>query len=154
MVDVTSLTGALADHARSSGLISPMLEHEPLSSPGSGVSGAVWFLTAGPARGASGLAATTALIVFQLRLYTPISAQPGDAIDPALTRALDWLMSAYHGDFTLTGAVREIDLLGQFGTPLSARSAYQTIGGDQYRVITITVPLVVNDAWQQAEEVA
>jgi hypothetical protein len=43
-----------------------------------------------------------------------------------------------------------VDLLGQFGTPLSAQAGYVNQDGRLFRIMTITLPLVVNDVWGQA----
>lgn len=149
-LDVTALIDQLASHAATLGVLDgPVNGHEPVSPPGSGVTGAVWFNTIRPARGRSGLNATTVVVVCTMRLYKALLSQPQDAIDPALVSAMNLLLAAYSGAFTLGGTVADVDLLGEFGTPLWAQSAYQTIEATQYRVISITVPVVVNDVWQQ-----
>lgn len=149
-LDITAVVDQLASHAAATGVIDgPVNGHEPLSPPGNGVTAAVWFNTIRPARGRSGLNATTVVVLCTLRLYKPLTSQPQDAIDEDLTAATNLLMKAYSGDFTLGGTVAEVDLLGEFGTPLWAQSAYQDIGGTKYRVIDIAVPLVVNDVWGQ-----
>jgi hypothetical protein len=149
-LDVDAIVDQLASHAAASGVIDgPVNGHEPLSPPGNGVTCAVWFNTTKPAPGRSGLNATTIVVSCTVRLYKPLNSQPQDAIDPALTGAMKLLMNAYSGNFTLGGTVAEIDLLGQFGTPMWSQSAYQDIDGTKYRVISIFVAVVVNDVWQQ-----
>jgi hypothetical protein len=102
-----------------------------------------------PARGGSGLASTSTRLALYVRLYTSLVQQEPDAIDPALMDALDWLMAAYSGDFSLGGLVRQVDLLGTYGDPLSARAGYLAEAGAEYRVLTITLPLIVSDLWDQ-----
>jgi hypothetical protein len=85
----------------------------------------------------------------QVRLYTSMLAEPQDYIDPNLVKALDALMNAYSGDFTLDGLIRNVDLLGQTGTPLQAEAGYINIDGKMMRVVTITLPMIINDAWEQ-----
>ncbi|MET8987757.1 hypothetical protein ABZW49_20110 [Nonomuraea wenchangensis] len=75
--------------------------------------------------------------------------EPADAIDPAMLAALDALMSAYSGDFDLGGRIRNVDLLGQTGPPLSAQAGYLEQDGNTYRVFTVTLPLLINDVWDQ-----
>jgi hypothetical protein len=77
-------------------------------------------------------------------------SEPQDAIDPEMLNAVDVLFTAYNGDFDLGGEVRNIDLLGQFSNGLSAQAGYINVSGNNYRVMTITLPMVVNDAWSQA----
>ncbi|MEU3851722.1 hypothetical protein [Streptomyces sp. NPDC029554] len=109
----------------------------------------MWVEQIGPARGGSGLSSTSSRLVLYVRLYASLMQQEPDAIDPALMDALDWLMAAYSGDFTLNGLVRQVDLLGTYGDPLSARAGYLAEGSAEYRVMTITLPLIVNDLWDQ-----
>ena len=71
-------------------------------------------------------------------------------IDPNLLDACDALMAAYTNDFTLGGTVRMIDLLGNSaGHMLEMQSGYINIDTRVYRVVTISVPCIANDAWEQ-----
>lgn len=151
-IGLTRLTGLLGDHAATTGYFpAGSILHEPTSAPGDDLCCAVWLLAGEPARGASGLAATTLALTFAVRLYAALPQIANDALDPAMVDALDALLSGYSGDFTLGGAIRNIDLLGEFGTPLSWESGYQKLGARDYRVMTITVPVVINDVWEQRE---
>jgi hypothetical protein len=149
-LDVRTILDAVESHALQSGYFQTVNGHEPKSAPQNGLTAAVWVEMIGPARGASGLDATSTRLALFVRLYTPMVQQPEDAIDPALMDALDALMTAYSGDFTLDGLVRNVDLLGTYGDPLGARAGYLTTSGSEYRVMTINLPLVVNDLWLQA----
>lgn len=149
-LDLTTILNAVEAHALASGYFDAVNGHEPLSPPTSGVTCAVWTEMIGPARGGSGLNSTSARLALFVRLYTPLAQLPSDAIDPAMMTALDALMTAYSGDFELGGLVREVDLLGAYGDPLSGRAGYLKTSGTDYRVFTITLPLVVNDLWSQA----
>lgn len=148
-LDITTILAAVAGHALASGYFDAVNGHEPMSPPTSGVTCAVWTEQIGPARGGSSLVSTSARLALFVRLYTPMTQLPSDAIDPNMVAALDALMAAYSGDFELGGLVREVDLLGTYGDPLSARAGYLTTSGAEYRVLTITLPLVVNDLWEQ-----
>jgi hypothetical protein len=149
-LDITTILDQVQSHALASGYFEAVNGEEPKSPPPSaGITCAVWVEQIGPARGASGLDSTSVRLCFYVRLYTGMNQEPGDAIDPALMAALDALMAAYSGDFTLGGAVRDVDLLGQFGDPLGARAGYLIESGNEYRVMTITLPVIVNDLWEQ-----
>jgi hypothetical protein len=148
---VDNILSAVVSHAAASGYLGRVNTVEPKAAPGNGLTAAVWVQRVGAARGASGLASTTALVVLNLRLFQNMLKEPQDMIDPDLMRALDALMAAYSGDFTLGGLVRNVDLLGQFGPELSAEAGYVDIDKKLFRVVTITLPLVVNDLWVQAE---
>lgn len=148
-LDVVTVLNAIESHALASGHFDQVSGHEPKSPPGNGITAAVWVEQIGPAAGASGLASTSARLAFSVRLYTSMLTEPLDMIDPNLMAALDALMTAYSGDFALGGIVRDVDLLGAYGDPLSARAGYMTQAGGEYRVLTIVLPVIVNDLWDQ-----
>jgi hypothetical protein len=149
-LDIVTILDAVESHALASGYFTAVNGHEPQSPPTSGITCAVWVEQIGPARGGSGLASTSSRLALYVRLYTSLDQQEPDAIDRDLMLALDWLMAAYSGDFTLGGIVRQVDLLGAYGDPLSARAGYLAESGAEYRVMTIVLPLVVNDLWDEA----
>jgi len=150
----TGLVAAVESHAQGLGLFDAVNGHEPIGSaaPGNGITFAVWYDAIDPAPLDSGLAAGSGLITMTGRLYTPANQQPYDAIDPAVWSATVKLMAALALDFDLGGLVRNIDLLGAFGPGLSAKAGYVTTTADntQLRVMTVTIPCIVNDLWPQA----
>jgi hypothetical protein len=140
---------AVADHARTTGLFEKVNGHEPKNSPGSGLTAAVWVDTIDPVALASGLAITSARVGVLVRIYTNMLQEPQDSIDPNIVAAVSILMGQYAGDFDLGGLVRNVDLLGQHGVPLRAQAGYLEQDKKLFRVMTITVPLIVNDVWNQ-----
>jgi len=151
-LDIVTILDAVQSHALASGWFTSVNGEEPKSPPDtSGLTAAVWVQDIGPARGGSGLVSTSVRLALTVRLYAGLWTEPGDAIDPNLTAALDVLLRSYSGDFTLGGTVREVDLLGQFGDPLSAKAGYMVQSGTEYRVMDIVLPLIVDDLWDQEE---
>ena len=141
------------------GVVSPMLasgmfarvnKFEPKSAPGSGLTAAVWLDTVGPAVSASGLASTSARLVFRIRLFTSMLSEPQDAIDPAMLTASIKLMALFSADFDLGVSVRNVDLLGAFGIPMSSQAGYLNQDGKLMRIIDVTLPLILNDLWAQS----
>lgn len=147
-MDSQAIIDAIVSHAAALGRFERVNAHEPKSPPGSGLSCAVWVDRIAPVA-SSGLAATSALVVVNVRVYTNMLTEPADAIDPALMQAVDALLAALSSDLDLGGQVRCVDLIGQTGTALSAQAGYLTQDSRLYRVMTVTVPLIVNDAWTQ-----
>lgn len=147
-LNAAGIVDAVISHAMASGYFERVNGHEPKNAPGLGLSCAVWADQIRPAA-SSGLETTSAVIVLNVRLFTSMLQEPQDAIDPAMLAAVDGLFDAYSGDFTLGGLVREVDLLGQEGDRLSARAGYLNQDNKQYRVFTITLPVIVNDVWEQ-----
>lgn len=149
-LDVTALFDAMESHALSTGLFESVNGHEPKRASGNGLTAAVWMQDIGPVPESSGLSATTGLLTFFLRIYQNMLMQPQDAIDPMVTEAVNSLLIAYSGDFELGGNVRNVDLLGSTGIGLSARAGYINQDGKLFRVMTITIPLIINDLWSQS----
>lgn len=141
----------ITSHAQASGFFDRVTGHEPKSKPGRGLTCSVWIDRIEPAQSRSGLTSTVARVVFNVRVYTNMLQQPQDEIDPSVMDAVDYLFEAYTGDFQLGDESRYIDVLGMTqGHALEGQSGYINIDNMTYRVMTITVPVIVNDAWTQA----
>ncbi len=67
-----------------------------------------------------------------------------------MVAAVDELLTQYSGDFTLGGQVRDVDLLGAHSPGLMAEAGYINQDGKLMRIMTITLPIVVNDLWVQS----
>lgn len=149
-VNSRDIIEAACSHAMTTGYFARVNQYEPKSNPGTGLSCAVWVQSLGAALAQSGLNSTSAYFVLNVRIYTSMLAEPQDMIDPTIMEAVDKLMAAYSGDFTLDGLVRNVDLLGsQAGQGLGGQAGYLSIDNQINRVFTIILPLIVNDAWTQ-----
>jgi hypothetical protein len=149
-LDINAIIDAISSSASALGLFERVNEHEPKNAPGNGLTCAIWAESLRPYASGSGLNSTTGLLTMNVRLYTSMTAEPYDLIDPNLLNATSSLINVYSGDFELGGQVKNVDLLGATGTPLSARAGYLEIDKKILRVMTITLPLVINDVWDQA----
>jgi hypothetical protein len=147
-LDIMSILDAVVTHAMASGHFERVNQHEPENAPGRGLTCAVWADRVTPVR-SSGLKSLSTLLVFNVRLFTSMQSDPADAIDPHMLSAVDALGTAYSGDFTLGGLVRQVDLLGAHGTPFDVRAGYLSQDGTLYRVMTISLPVIVNDLWEE-----
>ncbi len=140
---------AMTDHLKNLGLFTRVNEHEPKNAPGNGLVVAAWLDDVSPVALASGLAITSARVAYSVRMYKSMLAEPQDGIDRDLLRAFDTVMAEYTGHFTLGGLVGEVDLLGSYGNPLAGKPGYLEQDGKLYRVMVITVPLILYDVWTQ-----
>jgi hypothetical protein len=140
--DAKALFHAMTSHARSLGIFDRVNSHEPENTPGKGMSCSITLggIAADPT--ASGLAMVSGTITFGVRIWSSLMQKPLDAVDPDVLGAVSVLLNAYSGAFTLGGTVRDIDLLA-----LKAQPGYLNHEGKEFRVIEITVPIVVNDLW-------
>lgn len=154
-IDAQAITDALVTHAQLTGRFDAVNNYEPKSPPGNNLTCSIWVQSLAPYAPASGLSATSAYLVMSVRIYTPMigqSVEQNDQIDPVMLTATTELIASYSGEFTLAGLIRNIDLLGAGGQQLGAQAGYVQIGGmggGMYRIMTITVPMVINDAWEQ-----
>jgi hypothetical protein len=152
-LDIDNLLDAVLSHAMASGYFDMVNGHEPKNAPNAASTGlvaAVWVDDIRPALSSSGLSVSSALVVFNVRLYSSMLQEPQDAIDPNLVKAMNALFMAYAGDFELGGNARMVDLRGAEGVFLQAKAGYLNQDQKLYRVFTITLPVIVNDAWDEA----
>jgi hypothetical protein len=147
-LDSQDMIEALVSHAAATGHFERVNAHEPKNAPGNGLTCAVWSQSIGGSR-SSGLRSTSAIVNFFVRIYTSMTYEPQDMIDPNIMNAVDELFAAYSGDFTLDGMVRQVDLLGAHSGGLVANAGYVEIDKKLYRCYTITVPVIKNDVWEQ-----
>ena len=148
--EVQDLFDRLQSFALESARFDSVNAHEPKNQPGNNVSMSLWIQDIRPVR-TSGLNSTSALLVFNGRIYTSMTSQPYDLIDSNVLSAAVYMIGALSGDFELGGAddVRMIDLLGANGEQLAGRAGYVEIDRHMYRVMTLTIPVVINDMWSQ-----
>jgi hypothetical protein len=150
-IGIDSILDKVISHAAASGWFEAVNGGEPLSPAVPGLTAAVWVETLTPIR-ASGLASASARLGLTTRLFTSAEQLPTEGIDPRLTLATDDLMRAYAGDFELGGGdgVRFVDIFGAHGPGLDARAGYLPLSGVTLRVVTISVPVIVNDLWSES----
>lgn len=144
----SQLINALTSHASTLGVFDVVQGHEPKNAPGSHLSFAVWIQDYAPA--SSGLASGSFRLTFNIRIYSSMLQEPADAIDPEMMDAVDLLLADYVGNFTLSGLIREVDYRGIDGNPLKVEAGYVSQDGKVYRVMTIYVPMVINDLYPEA----
>ena len=120
-------------------------------SPSYGLTANLWLQEMRPVGQISGLASSSGLLVFVLRIYCAMTMSPGDEIDPKLTRAASNLMRRWHDDYDFGGVCRNVDLLGITGTQLryNAGYYYDEKGDLKFRIGDITIPVIVDDIWPQ-----
>lgn len=151
MITTRTYVQRLESHLLGLGLFAAVNGHEPKNPPQAvGITAAVWVQDLGPTGVSTGLASTSAVMTFMVRLYQDMLAEPADEIDPGLYDAVDAVFALVSADFTLGDAVDFVDLLGQTGTAMTARAGYGSLGQTMFRIVDITIPVVVGDAWAQA----
>lgn len=145
------MDGVVSEFQRS-GYFQSVNGYEPKSSPSlNGLTAAVWAQRIIPAPLGSGLNSTTGIVLFFGRIYTNMISDPEDMIDPNMLKAASNMLRRFSADFTMDGLIKNVDLLGAHGVPLSVEFGYVQVNTTLYRAATIAIPCVVNDIWPQAE---
>jgi hypothetical protein len=147
--DFQALVDAVASYAATTGEFDTVNMHEPKAKPGTGMTCSCWVDEIAPLAAASGLNSVSGLITMSMRPQLPFLQQPADAIDPLIMRAVGALMTVFAGGFTMTGLVRNVDLLGQHSQGLRGKAGYVNQDGTVYRVMDVMVPMVVNDLFAE-----
>lgn len=140
----------LRDHAGSLGIFEHIEGHALINPPPSGIAVAFEFGTLRPGAQYSGLRATSVVLTWTASVYKTLLSQPADDIELDIAGAAGALLSVYSGDFDLGGAIRNVDLLGSTGQGLSADGGYIKLpDGGTFRTTVITIPMIVNDVFEQ-----
>lgn len=150
-IGIAAILDAVASHARATGFFSEVLTHEPKSAPQSGTC-CVFLAKIVPYRERSGLASVSALVLFTVRLYANFLQEPQDNVDRDLVIAGDALISSYATDIDLGDENREVDLLGMAsgGVGVAGDMGYINHDSKIFRVLDISLPVIVNDVWTEA----
>lgn len=147
---VNALFDQVRTHVLDLGYFTGVTTHEAKSKPNHGMSAEIWVQDIHPVGAVSGLGESAGAITFHVRLRTSFMRKPEDDTDKLLLTATTALMAEYSGNFTLGGSVFAVDLLGMHGTALSAQAGYLEQDGTLFRVMTVTLPIVIDNLWTQA----
>jgi hypothetical protein len=147
--DPQAVIDVLASHATATGFFERVGTHEPKNAPGNGLTCAIWADRIDPAL-TSGLASTSIRVTFAIRVLSSMTQEPQDAIDPNILNAVSGLFAAYNGDFELGGEARHIDIFGHEGDSMYAEAGYVEVSGRMFRLMQINMPVIFNDAFDQA----
>jgi hypothetical protein len=144
---------ALISHALALGVFDSVNQFEPSAEPGAGAHLTLAYDQWRPHR--SGLDSTSVVSVFSARVGVPLTL-PLETVEERVLAAHDAYVDALSGDFTLTSPddgsqlITGVDLLGESGFTLSGKAGYVPYSdGPTYRVIVVTVPLIISDVWGQ-----
>ena len=147
---VLAVFDKIVSYAQASGRFDQVNQHEPKNGPGVGLICSIWVQSLRPTVN-SGIAATSGVLQMNLRLYMNFRSEPFDQIDYSILTSALWLMAAFTGDFDFGNVanIRNIDVLGIEGTAMSANAGYVEIDKTVYRVMTVALPIILNDIFIQ-----
>lgn len=141
---------AVISDVQRTGYFDRVNEFESKRAPGHGLTADVWVQSMAPVPAGSGLSNTSAVVLFIVRIYRNM-LRDQDRIERPMMKAAAAIVRKYHDnfDFGLDPLVRNVDLLGEAGTPLNAQAGYTDLDNKQFRIYDILVPVIVNDVWPQ-----
>ncbi len=150
-IPAVALMNVIKSQALASGLFANVNGHEPKSAPqvGNALTYAIFVDAIDPIQ-SSGLASTSVRVTLTGRIYLSMFREPADTIDPDIINAASALMALYCGDFDLGGNARAVDIRGIHGIQLGAKAGYVSQDGKVYRSMDITLPILINDVWDEA----
>lgn len=151
--NIKSTLSAIASHISRSGYASDVQIGEPVSPPeiNDKVFAAIFMNAASVVE--LTLGTTIELHTVTVRLMKRAAFAQGDdasAVEEELALVVSQVSSNLIGEFDLGGTIRAIDVGGQYGTGVSAAWGYTNISSVIFRVVDITVPLIVDDSATQA----
>lgn len=82
----------------------------------------------------------------QIRLYRDMLAEPQKSIEVDLATAAQRIQADLAGEYDLGGGIRNVDVGGEHGQALRTDWGYVTIDQRMYRIVDITVALIVDDS--------
>ncbi len=146
----TDIRDALVRLCKKTGRYERGGSHEPKAAPGKGLTYIV-LLTSETAIG-GGLNTTSTLLVYTISSRLSALYEPQDDIDIKLGGATRDLARRLAGNYKLgVDAVRSVDVKGIHGQPLNWTSGYVYHADKWFRSFDLRVPIIINDAWPEAE---
>lgn len=148
MINTKDVTDRLVSHIMTTKRFSRVNTSENRSVT-NGLTAEVWFQRLSPVGEQSGLASVTVRLEYTIRIRTQLPRGNSDQIDPEILAAVDDLLNRYSTHFTLGGVVKEVDIFGANGEGLESNSGYVKIDDVDFRVVDITLPVIINDVWEE-----
>lgn len=154
---IVDVLAAVESYCLQTGRFDSVNKHEPTNAPGRDLTCAIWVDGIKPIK-RSGLSATSGSLSLRIRIYMPFRSEPYDVIDSHVLAAVSELMGAFIGDFqfsataSVNDSIRCVDIRGGEGSGemLDARAGYLEMDRKIYRIMTIRLPIIVNDMWTEA----
>jgi hypothetical protein len=81
-----------------------------------------------------------------VRLMTGLFEEPIELIETQTAEAYSKASEALFANFSLDNKIRNIDAAGQYGASYGGTWGHLDLGGNLYRIVDITLPLIVDDS--------
>lgn len=139
--DITTTINLVVSFLQKRGEYSFVQIGEPKSPPRGDLAAAVFVSDASVV----GVTLQTTIEIHELtiRLYRNMMEEPEEDNELRISQAVTGIVSDLLGDYDLGASVRNI-AVGEYGRTISATYGYLDVGGTMYRMVDISVPLVVD----------
>lgn len=141
---VKSSLQAIASYMKAKGYIRKVDVGEPKNPPAENISACVFMDSAGVVE--LTLNSTIELHVVIARIYMNIDQEPVDRLEKEIARTVSRIKNDLAGEYDLGATIRQVDVGGEYGTPLNAEMGYIELGGITFRTADVQIPLVVDDS--------
>jgi hypothetical protein len=151
--NIQSTLDAIASHIARTGYVAEARIGEPSSPPDAidRLHAAIYMASATVVD--LTLSTTIEQHVVTVRLYRRAAFGQGDdagAVEKEMALAVSQVVSNLIGEFDLGATMRNIDVGGQYGQGIQSEFGYVSIGNTMFRIVDITVPLIVDGSATQA----
>lgn len=136
--------------AKLGSLRSSVVFHEPRVPPSTLPALALWLGPLEPIGAVSGLSEVSGRVTVQGRIYICTAEKVSDKTEEQLLTLMSAVLGGFAGAFTLGGEAMMCDLLGAYGTKLSAQPGYVEYASAAYRVAEVSVPVIIDPLWTEA----
>lgn len=139
--DITTTINLVVSFLQKRGEYSFVQIGEPKSPPRGDLAASVFVSDASVV----GVTLQTTIEIHELtiRLYRNMMEEPEEDNELRISQAVTGIVSDLLGDYDLGASVRNI-AVGEYGRTISATYGYLDVGGTMYRMVDISVPLVVD----------
>ena len=151
--NIKATLDAIASHISRSGYVSDVQIGEPVAPPDAidKLHAAIYMASATVVD--LTLSSTIEQHVVTVRLYRRAAFGQGDdagEVEQEMALAVSQIVSNLIGEFDLGATMRAIDVGGTYGTGITSAFGYVQIGTTMFRIVDITVPLIVDGSATQA----
>jgi len=140
---------ALESMLRSSGRFATVNRHEVKNAPLTQLTAELWGSRIEPVPQRSGLAVTSVMVTYRVRIGMGMLSEPQDAIDPAVMGAVLDLMTRITANLTFSITGVEVDLLKSASEGLFSQDGYIPRDNKLFRVHDVYIPTFFHDVFPQ-----
>ena len=149
MLEIINIQNQVLTHCQQIGVFDNVLTEEPDSLQAGTTTASIVLDSIKPDPKTSGLAQTNAIIVFKIGIWQNSTVHPHFGVPQETMLAAETLIESLHTSLTLNNDVMTVDLFGWSSTGLDVQTGYAPFDEGIYRIVEITVPIIVNDVWTQ-----